>query len=525
MNFSLLLQEIGKLFKNLSTAQKVVLTFFVTLLFAGLIALSFMSDKGQYSLLYSGLTPSDASKVTIELKSLHIPYKLANEGSVRVPSGKVYEARMELASKNLPSGGVVGFELFDKSNFGMTDFVQNINYQRALAGELTRTINSLNEVQSSRVQIAIPKPSIFVSEQKKSTASVVVSLNNPISSSHVRAIQHIVASAIPGMTVGDVTVVSSDGTMLSNSEGQAVDDEKIQYQKQIEQLLENKVRRLLTSIVGKKFSIAIKVDVDFNKINQQSVVYDPNSVPVSEQSTTEKSSKVVTSGIPGVVSNITSSPSVQSKLFPSSSNKKVTTNYDVGKTVTQSSEEPGKIKRISTAVVVDGTYITKKGKLIYQQRSASQMDKIQNLIASAIGYDKDRGDRLTVANIQFKLPKALPAIKVNAISNISSKINQFATPLRYLLSLVILIILYLFIAKPLLKNLSKPIAATSERIDSTIVGKRMSDIEDKIKRELAVESRLTVAQIKEKQVNENIKKEVDTAPEIAANIVKDLINE
>jgi len=525
VNFSLLLQEIVKLFKSFSATQKVVLTFLGTILFVGLIALSFTS-KVNYSLLYSGMNPSDTAKVVAELKSLNIPYKLVNEGTIEVPSDKVYEARMNLASKNLPSGGVVGFELFDKSNFGMTNFAQNINYQRALAGELTRTINSLSEVRNSRVQIAIPKPSVFVSEQKKPTASVVLLLSHPISASHVKAIQHIVASSVPGMQPDDVSVVSSDGTLLSVSKQQAAENEKIKYQKQIESSLEEKIKKLLSPIVGKKFSVAVKVDTDFSKLSKQSIVYDPNSVPVSEQSSTEKSSKVVSSGTPGVVSNTTKNPISQSKLFPVSSKKTVTTNYDVGKTVTQSSLEPGRIKRISTAVVVDGTYATdKKGKLIYHPRSVSQMKKITDLIASAVGYDKSRGDQLTVTNIQFELPKTPPSVKVSSISSISDKIRKFATPLRYLLSVIVFVILYLFVARPLIKNLSKPIAQPAGNLNQTFVGQKVSDIESRVKEEFEEASRLTEDQIRERQMNENIKKEVNGSPEIAAAIVKDLINE
>ncbi len=526
MNFSLLLQEISKLFKNLSASQRVLLTFFTTLMFAGLIVLSF-SEGGStpYSLLYSGLTPSDTSKIIAELKSSHVKYKLAGEGTIDVPSDKIFDVRMQLASKNLPSGGVVGFELFDKSNFGTTDFVNNINYQRALSGELTRTINSLDEVKNSRVQIAIPKPSIFVSKQQSPSASVVLSLNYNISMASVRAIQHIVASSIPGMKTRDVTVVSTDGTLLSRSKEMAVSDEKIKYQRQIEQLLENKVRRLLAPIVGNKLTVAIKVDADFSKSSKQSVSYDPNSVPISEETTSEKNG-ASSSGVPGVVSNVTGSPAAQSAPI-SSSKKKTVTNFDVGKTITQNSLEPGRIKRVTASVIVDGSYIMNKKKKVYVKRSSQQMEQLKSLIASAIGYDKNRGDTLTVANVQFALPAVLPVQKVSTMQKLLNKLKEFLPILRYLFGLIAVMLLYLFVARPLVKNLSKPIAEidSSGSIDKTVVGQKISDIEAKVKREIEVESQLTETQIKEKEFNNSVKKKVNDVPETATTVLRGWLNE
>ncbi len=526
MNFSLLLQEISKLFKSLSASQKVIMTFFGTLMLVALIALSFSEGSNKsYSLLYSGLTPSDASKIITELKSSHVKYKITGKGTIDVPSNKVFAVRMQLASKNLPSEGVVGFELFDKSSFGTTDFLNNINYQRALSGALTRTIDSLNEVKNSRVQIAIPKPSIFVSKQQRPTASVVLSLNYNISMPAVRAIQHIVASSVPGMRTEDVTVVSSDGTLLSKSREMAINDEKIKYQRQIEQLLANKVRNLLAPIVGNKLTVAIKVDADFSKVSKQSVSYDPNSVPISEETTTEKNGTAA-SGVPGVVSNITSSPSAQSMPILSSK-KKTITNFDVGKTVTQNSLEPGRIKRVTASVIVDGSYVMRKNKPIYLKRSNQQMNQIKSLIASAIGYDKSRGDILTVANVQFALPKPPQVKKISTMQRLFNEFSNFLPILRYFFGLIAVMLLYLFVAKPLVKNLSKPIAEISSAgsIDETVVGKKVSDIQAKVKKEIETESQMTEKQIKDKEIKVAVKAKVNDLPEAATTVIRGWMNE
>jgi len=230
--------------------------------------------------------------------------------------------------------------------------------------------------------------------------------------------------------------------------------------------------------------------------------------------------------VPGVVSNITSSPSAQ--LMPIlSSKKKTITNFDVGKTVTQNSLEPGRIKRVTASVIVDGSYVMRKNKRVYLKRSNQQMDQIKSLIASAIGYDKSRGDILTVANVQFALPKPQRVKKISTMQRLFNKFSNFLPILRYFFGLIAVMLLYLFVARPLVKNLSKPIAeiSTTAGIDETVVGKKVSDIQAKVKKEIETESQMTERQIKEKEIKVAVKAKVNDLPEAATTVIRGWMNE
>ncbi len=403
---------IGKA-KSLPLGKKVALGVALAALLSVAVVSILWVKSPEYRLLYGGLSPSDASSVITALKEMHVPYKLENGGrDVYVPSSRLYEVRIELAGKGIPKGGQPGFEIFDKTSLGVTDFVQKLNYQRALQGELARTISSMDEVKWARVHIAMPKESLFVEKTKRPKASVLVQLvpGKSLGYSQVKAITYLVASSVPGMRPDDVVVVDTEGHMVSGTGEESPAGwagEAMRIKHELEAQYEEKVRDILSGIVGPgKAVVRVSLDMDFSKSEVTQELYDPdNSVVVSEQETQEfhSGTGAVPMGVPGVLSNVAQGKAAGSQSMTSSDRKvSKVTNYEISKTIKHIKDPEGKIKRISVAVVVDGTYKKVKGKEEYVPRSDEEMEKITGLVKKAIGFDKERGDQVEVVNMPLK---------------------------------------------------------------------------------------------------------------------------
>ena len=380
---------------------------------AALIALTFNLGKSPQALLYSNLDLKEASTITQALDQAGIKYEAKGDGStIFVSRDKVGSTRMLLAGKGLPSSGSVGYEIFDETNaLGQTDFVQNLNRQRALEGELARTIRSQDWVNFARVQLSMPKRELFEEAPQAPTAAVTIGVTGRTpNAEQVRALQNLVASAVPGLTPEKVTIVDQKGKLLGGGQGGdalgAAGDER---RTEVEESIRRKVRDLIEGVVGPgKVRVNVTADLDLSQVTVQEKRYDPDGQVVRSNQTSEENAQetdrgdgqvTVANNIPGG----TQTQPVTDGPTSTSSKRDATTNYEISSLDTTTITAPGQIKRLSVAVAVDGSQtVGQDGKLgPYVPRNAEEMRRIEDLVRSAVGYSEPRGDKVTVYNVKF----------------------------------------------------------------------------------------------------------------------------
>jgi flagellar M-ring protein FliF len=380
--------------------------------------LIFVANRTDYRPLFTNLTSEDAGEIVKKLKDAKTPYQITADGKgILVPSDKVYELRLTLASEGIPQGGGVGFEIFDRKNFGMTEFVQKLNYQRALQGELSRTIAQLTGVEQARVHLVIPEKSLFKDNEKPATASIVLKMksNRALKDSEVQGVVHLVSASIEGMDPEHVTVLDSRGKILSKGGSadpttratSAMQETQRVYEKNVEE----RIQSLLDRIVGGGKSVArVTATFDFKQVERVEEKFDPEAIAVrSEQRTEEKGSSTTTSaGAPGVQTNLGRNAGTGSTSGGGSKNDE-TLNYEVSRSTAKIIEPVGALSKISIAVLVDGKYETpaavKEGQVAkakYTPRSPDELQKIETLVKSAVGFSSERGDQMSVQNIPFQ---------------------------------------------------------------------------------------------------------------------------
>ena len=369
--------------------------------------------------LYGKLEANDAAAVVSKLDAMRVPYQLTGDGSVvLVPEDQVLRLRMTLAENGLPSGGGAGYELFDKQDaFSATTFTQNLNYMRALEGELARTIRSLSTIEAARVHLVLPKHELFAQQQTQPSASIVVrAKGGGLTRGQVKAIQNLVASAVEDLSPGRVSIVDEDGRLLasgtdgSNTEEStaAIADER---KNTFESRLRSDVEDIVARVVGPgRARVEVAAEMDFSRVTQSAEIYDPDSQVVrSSQTVEDKSSdqEGSKSDAVSVANNLPDAQSPSSEQGSTSQSAKnrteETVNYESSKTVKTEVMEAGRVKRLSVAVLVDGmmTEPAGGGDKVYTPRSQEELDKIATLVRSAIGYDEKRGDQVTVVNLPF----------------------------------------------------------------------------------------------------------------------------
>ena len=380
---------------------------------AALIALTLNLGKSPQALLYSNLDLKEASTITQALDQAGIKYEAKGDGStIFVSRDKVGSTRMLLAGKGLPSSGSVGYEIFDQTNaLGQTDFVQNLNRQRALEGELARTIRSQDWVNFARVQLSMPKRELFEEAPQAPTAAVTIGVTGRTpNAEQVRALQNLVASAVPGLTPEKVTIVDQKGKLLGGGQGGdtlgAAGDER---RTEVEESIRRKVRDLIEGVVGPgKVRVNVTADLDLSQVTVQEKRYDPDGQVVRSNQTSEENAQetdrgdgqvTVANNIPGG----TQTQPVTDGPTSTSSKRDATTNYEISSLDTTTVTAPGQIKRLSVAVAVDGSQtVGQDGKLgPYVPRNAEEMRRIEDLVRSAVGYSEPRGDKVTVYNVKF----------------------------------------------------------------------------------------------------------------------------
>lgn len=430
-----------------------------------------------YKVLYANVTERDGGAIIASLSQMNVPYKFAEgSGAILVPGDKVPELRLKLAQQGLPKGGGVGFELMDNQKFGTSQFTEQVNYQRALEGELVRSIESIGTVESARVHLALPKPSLFVRDQKKPSASVVLTLQRgrSIDEGQVSAIVHMISSSVPDLDAKSVTVVDQRGNLLSaaGSSARGLDVSQLKFTQEIEQTYVRRIESILQPILGAgNVRAQVAADIDFTVQEHTDEKYRPNSDPnnkaVRSQQSSESDQRGGTppGGVPGALSNQpptnpsapistpqaaapnaagkpgapgTAAPAAPASTTttssgPSSSRKDVTTNYELDRSIRHVQQNAGGVKRLSVAVVVnnrEGAETAGKPGAS-QALTAAELDQIRNLVKEAMGFSAERGDSLNVVNSPFAQEREpvvpeLPLWKDPQAIELGKSIGQYA---------------------------------------------------------------------------------------------------
>lgn len=418
--------------------------------------------------LYTGLTFEDSAAIVTELQGQNIPYELRGEGdSILVPRDQITQIRMTLAQDGLPSRGQVGYEIFDQqSSLGATSFVQNINNVRALEGELSRTISSLARIKSARVHLVLPERPLFSREEKSPTASIVLSVRGELSAGEIRAIQHLTASAIEGLTPTRVSVVDDTGRLLASGAGSGNESilagEAEERALAVENRLRTRVEDLLANIVGAgRARVEVSAELDLNRMTRTSETFDPDGQVVRSTQTREIANSAQGGASNGQVSVSTELPGASAEAGGGTSEQgsttEETTNFEISKTTQTEMVEGGAIKRLSVAVVVDGVYTTDaSGNAAYAPRDQAQLEQITALVRSAIGFSEARGDQVQVANLQFAERPGLTSEGTSEAGLFDFTRDDLISGAEMAVTLLIALALVFFVLRPLLKRVLTP---------------------------------------------------------------------
>lgn len=419
------------------------------------------------SLLFSDVAQEDAAKMTAALDAMQVKYDLRGDGSmIYVPQSRVLKLRMALAAKGLPAGGTVGYEIFDNADaLGTTSFLQNINHLRALEGELSRTIRAIDGIEGARIHLVMPERELFSRDKREPSASIVLKVRGTLATQQVKAIQQLVASAVDGLTPGHVSIVDERGALLASGGDDAqsmisstIDEQRMNY--------ENRMRKHVEDIVGRvvgqeKARVEVTAVMDYNRVTQTSDIYDPNGQVVRSTQSVEdtsnnsdgRQSQAVSVG--NNLPNANAGGADQGTTSQQSSNRnEETVNYEISRTTKTEVLEPGRVKRLSVAVLVDGVHgAGADGKVTYTARSEQELGKIEALVKSAIGFDQSRGDHIEVVNLRFAEPTPVEAAPVDEPFLGLTKLDYMQLGQFAVLSILGLIAMF-FVFRPMLARIA-----------------------------------------------------------------------
>ncbi len=476
------------LLNQLSLQQKMGLGVGIAALIALIAGAWIWGQTPDYRVLYTNLSDRDGGAIIESLQQLNIPYKFSDGGgALMVPANEVHEARLKLAGQGLPKGGTVGFELMENQKFGTTQFAEQVNYQRALEGELARSVQTIGAVAAARVHLAIPKPSVFIKEQQRPSASVVLTLRGGrlLDSSQVSAIVHLISSSVPDLAAKDVTVVDQDGALLSaiqDENGTGLDPNQVKYVQQIEKNYIKRIENILSPLYGaENVRAQVTANVDFARVEQTAESYKPNQNPAdssirSQQSVeTLNGSGLSASGVPGALSNQPPIPATApivaapapAATDPASSakldnlHKESTVNYELDRTISHTVLPVGMIKRLSIAVVVNNHKLTDaKGKVSYKPLTDAEKAQVDNLVKDAVGFDTRRGDSLNIQNAAFNDEKETvaetPLWQQPEMIELAKQLG------KYLIITIIMLFVVFKIIKPAFNSLTQARVAQEE---------------------------------------------------------------
>ncbi|AUX72424.1 flagellar basal-body MS-ring/collar protein FliF [Erwinia pyrifoliae] len=489
---------LNNLIARLGANPRVPLMVAAAAVVAVVIAMVLWAKQPDYRVLFSNLSNEDGGTIVTQLTQMNVPYKFDDQGgALLVPAAQVHELRLRLASQGLPKGGAVGFELLDKEKFGISQFSEQVNYQRALEGELARTISTLGPVKDARVHLAMPKPTLFVREQKSPSASVTLALQpgRALDEGQINAVVHMVSSSVAGMPPGNVTVVDQAGRLLTQNDpgGRDLNDTQLKYANDVETRYQQRIEAILGPILGNgNVHAQVTAQIDFNKREKTDEQYSPNSQPDQQAirsrqtSNSEQLGGSSAGGVPGALSNqpapanaapvtpannnannanananngqpANNAANAAQKTVPSNTRSDNTTNYEVNRTILHTKMNVGEVQRLSVAVVVNYR-ADAAGKPIALKDA--QIKQIENLTREAMGFSEQRGDSLNVVNSQFTdnsdLAAELPFWKQPAF------IDQLFNAGRWLLVLIVAFILYRKLVSPQLRRKAEQQKATEE---------------------------------------------------------------
>ncbi len=552
MNFKDLATQLTRLYERLNKAQRLVIVGTLTAVIGFIVFLvvyTSSSRSSDYAVLFDHLSGKDAALVIQELEKEGVSYKIPRDGVIEVPREMVYKVRINVASQGIPKESHVGFELFDTQQFGSTDFDQKVKFLRALEGELSRTIQSLQPIESASVHLALPKESVFISKTTPPSASVVVKTNDGmrLSRKQIAGIKNIVAAAVANLTPENVKIVNEYGEPLNEAGDVGADGElaklQMEYKNRFESAYERKIVNILAPFIGSKDRVVAKVTIDFDFSQRNSVEerYDPENVVRSEQSLEEKKEGVPpeqVGGVPGAVSNIGPVQGIESAAGKEKYQKSTTTtNYEISKTVSNVKGPFASLRRVSAAVVVDGKYApSEEGGMEYVPRSKEELEKIASLVKQAIGFDKRRGDEVSVSNFKFEAvaQDMTPNAYKSAVSTFYSYVDPILPVLKYLLLAVVLFFFYKKVIVPFSERMleipvqetteGEPVLSLGEEEHETLTEK-FTEMRKKVEEQLGLTEEFSEDELKYDILLEKVKEMAEEKTDEFAALISALIRD
>ncbi|WP_318370451.1 flagellar basal-body MS-ring/collar protein FliF [Enterobacter sp.] len=525
-----------------------------------IVAMVLWAKQPDYRTLYSNVSDQDGGAIVAQLTQMNIPYRFSETGgAIEVPADKVHELRLRLAQQGLPKGGAVGFELLDQEKFGISQFSEQVNYQRALEGELARTIETLGPVKNARVHLAMPKPSLFVREQKSPSASVTVNLEpgRAMDEGQISAVVHLVSSAVAGLPPGNVTVVDQSGRLLtqSNTSGRDLNDAQLKYAGDVEGRVQRRIEAILSPIVGNgNVHAQVTAQIDFANKEQTEENYRPNgdasqAVLRSRQLNESEQSNGAAGGVPGALSNqpapantapISTPPAnnpqnangqnaqngqqnqnaqqttTAAASGPRNTTRNETTNYEVDRTIRHTKMNVGDVQRLSVAVVVNYRQLA-DGKPL--PLTADQLKQIEDLTREAMGYSEQRGDTLNVVNSQFNATDdgepEIPLWKQPWV------IEQMIAAGRWLLVLIVAFILWRKAVRPHLVRRTELLKAQEEaRVASQTQQEVEESVEVRLSKDEQIQQRRANQRMGVEVLSQRIREMSDNDPRVVALVIR-----
>lgn len=464
-----ILENLGRLVANMPPARRITLGLVALLCIGALLGVSYWGSQPQYQLLYANLEPKAASAVLDELRSEKVVYRLDEGGkAIFVPAERVYDLRLSLAGKGLPSAGGDGLEIFDRNAMGATRFMQEVNYQRALQSELVRSITEIHGVRGARIHIVTPKESLFIEDRQQARASVILNVDpgERLKPQQVKAIAHLVAGAVKGLEMTRVAIVDSNGTILQSGEAKddsptALSGDELSHQFTLEKERKERIEAILGRVVGPDHVIArVTAFLDFEHSESTAEVFDPDATAVRSQHTHTRANGqtgVAPGGVAGVDANLPDRAAAPTATAPSGENDRdETVNYEVTKTVTRTVAPVGQIQRLTAAVLVDGTYNEVKGKdgkvtREFVPRTAEEIAHFTALVKSAVGFNADRGDQVEVVSMPFTGDE-VPA-PIEAAPAWQQYVPLILAVGRYVAVAIFFVLFFLLFVRPLMRQL------------------------------------------------------------------------
>ena len=540
---------------RLDNRQKVVLMVAIAALIALLVAAATLLRQSEFRILFSNVGERDGGAIIAALEQMNVPFRFNDSGSaILVPAARVHDVRLRLASQGLPRGGAVGFELMESQKFGISQFAEQLNYQRGLEGELSRTVQSIAAVEAARVHLAIPKPSVFMREELKPSASVMLRLypGRSLDGAQIAGIQNLVAASVPQLSAASVTLLDQNATLLSQMKSKlleaGLDPTQVKYVREIEASIIKRIEDILTPIVGAgNARVQIAADIDFSQSEHTAETHPPNTTPPevsirSQQTNESASTSPVAQGVPGALSNqppvpatapLTQPPlppaagtapalpgqinaaGVQAPIAsvgqPLNTSKSSTINYEVDKTIRHVRQSVGTIKRLSAAVVLNQRKeATKDGKMVSKPLPDAELKQISDLVREAMGFNKDRGDTISVANAPFTAIEKDDGVPFWRDPDTVSLAKELV---KYGVIAGIIAYLLLGVVRPLVRTMVGP-SATEKTIGSQIDVRTEEEGEEE-----GVEHVPTASEVLERKLAE-VRAIAQQDPQAVANIIK-----